>query len=315
MKEIETLRRKLEFWPKLKNRLLVAGLVAAGLVSGIVGKTYFNSESGIKSKEVNLELISSVKVSEDTIASIKAECLEDAVMLCEFKKHEKLIRNVHKTTHVPEYVLAAMIDVAHNRATRAQSPSTYSWPGFVQVTGNEAGLEDKALKDPEQCLLSAAGKYKSILQYVSGDETVALGIFFSSENTVIMAKQEANRYFGITRDYKQWRDQCDEEDIAFYDKLIEQHKNAETEQEKQEALHKIKLHWDSCSPRVTRGMMLDESVYRALTSAGKHRLRQWWPENLTTHDDVNGVKIASRLKKEGYNTQPIGEFREYEPNK
>ena len=310
MKEIETLERKLNFWPSIKNKLLVLALVAAAGVSGILGTTYVWSGSGIKSKEVDRDLIGAVHISEKEIAPIRAECLEDTVILGEFKKHEKLIKNVHCTTSVPEYVLAAMIDVAHYRATRAQSPSAYSWPGFVQVLDHEAGLEDKALRDPEQCLLSAAGKYKSILESVNGDEAVALGVFFLGENTVKMAKTEANRYLGIARDFERWRDECDEEALALYDGLIEQHKSAETEQEKQEALQKIKLHWDSITPNVPRGYIYDEPVYRALTSGGTHKLHQWWPENLSIPGGVNGVKTALRLKRDCYTTTPIGEFRD-----
>jgi len=315
MKKIEDLERKLKFWPSIKNKLLVFGLLTAAGVAGIFGTSYVWPGSGIKSKEVDKELISSVNISENDITPIRAKCLEDTVILGEFKKHEKLIRDVYHTTNVPEYVLAAMIDVAHYRATRAQSPAAYSWPGFVQVLDHEAGLEDVALQDPEQCLLSAAGKYKSILETVNGDEEVALGVFFLGEGTVKMAKLEANRYLGIARDFERWRDECDEEALSLYDDLLEQHKSAETEQEREEALQKIKLHWDSMTPSVPRGYIYDEPVYRALTSRGTHKLHQWWPENLSVRSGVNGVKIALRLKKDGYDTQPIGELREYESDR
>lgn len=311
MRKIKDLERKLNFWPGIKNKLLVLGLITAG----IVGASYVWPESGIKNKEIDKELIRSVHISKDDIAPIRAECLEDTVILGEFKKHEELIRDVYQTTNVPEYVLAAMIDVAHYRATRAQSPAAYSWPGFVQILDHEAGLEDVALQDSEQCLLSAAGKYKSILETVNGDEAVALGVFFLGEGTVKMAKSEANRHLGIAKDFERWRDECDEEALAFYDGLLEKYKSAETEQEIKEALQKIKLHWDSRNPRVPRGWMFDESVYRALTSRGTHKLHQWWPENLSTRGGVNGVKIALRLKKDDYDTQPIGELREYESDK
>ena len=303
MQEIETLERKLKFWPRLRNRLLVLGLVTLGTISGAIGAGYvFPGSGGIKTKEVDARLIEEVNLEDKTIALAKAACLEDAVILGEYKKHEKLINRIHRATDVPEYVLAAMIDVAKDRAVRSKSPASYSWPGFVQVTGNEAGLKDSALWDPEQCLLSAAGKYKSILETVKGDEEVALGVFFLGEGTVIMAKTEANRHGRINMDYAQWRKGSDDEDVAFYDALIEKHKSAETEQEQKEILRKIQLHWNSYSPSGMRGNLMDESVYRALTSRGMHELRQWWPENLTIHDGVNGVKVALKLKRDGYAT-------------
>ena len=58
------------------------------------------------------------------------------------------------------------------------------------------------------------------------------------------------------------------------------------------------------------GGIYDESVYRALTSGDTHKRHQWWPENLSARGGVNGVKIALRLKKDGYDTQPIGELRD-----
>ena len=60
MKEIETLERKLNWWSGVKRKLLITGLVAAGIISGIVKR---NARNVIRRMPLGTNISTGMKMS------------------------------------------------------------------------------------------------------------------------------------------------------------------------------------------------------------------------------------------------------------
>lgn len=294
MKAIETLERKLNWWNRTKKKLVVA-TAALMCLSGITGIAYPYLSKNADKEIARKELVED-PVPEIDVTGIRNECIDDIVISGAYKKYEQIIQSVSKRTGVPKYVLASMIEDGY-KCREGKGAMDYPYPGFITISEEEAGIKSRTLdNDPEQCLLSAAGKYKKILAEVQDEET-ALGVLFTNEESVKSAKKQARRYLAIMLRYEQWRKGCDPEKIKPYDELMEQINN-EKDFEKREALvKKMTQKWDSFELGISRGALVDEQVYRVLTARKYHRIGQWWPEQLAT----GSVKVALRLKKDGYN--------------
>ncbi len=294
MKEaLSKLERKLTWWKRTKIKIAVVAtaVCCAGIITGIA---YPYLSKNVKEDAARKELVED-PVPEIDAAAIRDECLDDVVISGEYKKHEHMIQKVSERTSVPKYVLAAIIEDGCIWREGAGAIH-YSWDGFVRITEAEAGIKSRTLwDDPEQCLLSTAGKYKKILDNVKDEET-ALGVLFTDEDSVKSAKKQARVYMTIMFRYKQWRDDCDPEALKPYDELMEQIDNEKDLNKREALVKKITQRWDSFEEGISRGM-ISEQVYRAITARKYHKRGQWWPEQLMN----SGVKVALRLKRDGYN--------------
>jgi len=327
MNQINKLKRKLEFWPKLKKKILVAGLFASLLVPpSVLGvSSLVDANKKWKQEKILQELVRQ-PVPENVIADVKNKSLEHSVehpygfyqkdgiwSYCnteQYKEYETIIKKVSEDTGVPDYVLMSLAEYC------GQCEYNWDWSSRTPITTEEAGLDLLVLfKDPEQDFLCGAGKYLKILREVQ-DEEVAIALMLTDKKNIKEAKNDAATAYVRLNEYQKWRRIRNEENpeaLANYDVFVEQYKATKVWKKRSHLEDEIKTLFDEITTEksMSRWSTGKKAAWHPdlfkVTLEPKHwEYKCWWVNNLIASGSA--VKLALRLKKEHYNTQPIGEF-------
>ena len=331
---ISKLNKKLSWWPRIKKKLVIAGLVTGLLIPTAIASFPSMVSWARKTKETQrLEQLCKKPVDEEIVAPIRAESLEnylytknpgeiftyktppdffEFMMTDAHKKYDNVIQDVHKKTGIPKYILGAFVECGEPNAWGLDAIQ-WSWPGFVQINEDEAGLSARTLsQDKEQCLLSVAGEYHKIFRRVQ-NETIALALLQYDEKEIKKAKSEAITCKKLIDQYQEWRDDQHSADrkptdnlkqfdalVEKYHALIENTAILNNIDEKNALKTEIRTLWRSTLPQSDpRGYTKTPSqdTYKVALRPEHYRRNIWWVENLPSPDCI---KIALRLKKDGY---------------
>jgi len=338
---IGKLNKKLTWWPRIKKKVVAAGLIAGLLIPASIASFPAMVSWARNTKETQrLEQLCKKPIDEEIVATIRAESLEDFIytknpgaistyktppdffefmMTDAHKKYDEVIQDVHKKTGIPKYILGAFVECGESNAW-GMDALQWSWPGFVQINEDEAGLSARTLsQDKEQCLLSAAGEYQKRFSRVK-DEIIALALLNHSEEEIKKAKSEAVTCKSSITQYQKWRkgeyqgsmysESTRSDTLKQFDALVEKYhiliENTailDNLDEKQALETEIRTLWKSTLPEsdprgYTERPNLD--VYKVALRPKQLKRKQWWVENLRNLANRDCIKIALRLKKDGY---------------
>ena len=327
MKALKRLERKLNWFEKIRKKVVVTGLAAGLLVpSGIIGVPYLVQENNKWVKKRALQELVQDPVKDSFISGIKKESIDFFVKdmydykeqngiwayrdTGAYKELDDVIVRISERTDIPKYIFAALIDYCRQCGDNPRG--YYSWSGRTPITPEEAGVKGLVLwQDPEQDLLSAAGKYNNIFREVQ-DEAVAVALMFTEKESVKKAKREASIAYARLREYDDWRSRRSAEDLEKYYALVKQRnavpfndweKKGELEKQLKALFDDITTEKPSSSGDARGSFAVGNrswhpDLFKVTLSPMHWKYKCWWVNNLSIGGAA--VKIALRLKKDGY---------------
>ena|GEM_PF-4777903 len=326
MKALKKLDRKLNWYQKIRKKLMILGLTAGLLApAGVFGVPFLMDANNKWEQQRELQQLVEEPVPESFIADVKKKSIDFYVGntydfdikdgICsycdtgEYSKYEDTIRSVAEKTDVPAYILAGLVDYCSQCSS---SPGAPPWFARTPITPEEAGLDGMILwEDIEQDFLSAAGKFRRIFREVN-DEAAAIVLMYAGEDHVKKAKKEAVEAYARLKEYSEWRSKRSAEDLARYDALVEQ-RNAlplNDWEKKSELEDQLKALFDEITDeKSTAGGDVRGSwdagnrtwhpdLFNVTVQPNYWTYKSWWVNNVTM--GCSAVKTALRLKRDGY---------------
>lgn len=332
MKSLKKLDRKLNWYPRIKKAFL-GTLLAAGLLVpvGAFGVPLVKEANYKWAQQQELQELLREPVPESFIADVKEKSLDNFIPdsftavqkdgiwsyqdTKEYERFKKQIKKVSEETGVPAYVLAGIVDYCQQCSS---GPDAFSgWGGRTPITPEEAGIKGSYLwKDPEQDILSGAGKFKRLLREV-GDETIAIALMFEYQfyhvrKNIKDAKTEAADAYACLKEYQKWRSISNAKALEKYDALVKQRNALTTKdwEKKSKLEDNLKVLFDEItvekpirSADLRGNYQLTEKkwhpdLFKVTIQPEYWKYKCWWVNNL--YMGCGAVKIALRLKRDGY---------------